>query len=351
LAGQTVTQSHAPEGRQKVMRRLALLTAALLILGAVSAWLVWDRYERFLLTPLDMPSGGQVFQLEPGATGLGIVQQLTQQGMTRPGWEWRLLMRLEPHVYQAGEYRLEAGMKPREVLARLSSGQVVQYRFTLVEGWTFRQLAAELTDNDVLVHELDSPAPSDWRQVFSTLEIEHPEGWFLPETYQFTRGDADRDILDRAHKAMKQALKEAWSSRSVGLPLESPYEMLILASIIEKETALDEERARIAGVFTRRLKKGMRLQTDPTVIYGIGEPYDGNIRRRDLQADTPYNTYTRHGLPPTPIAMPGKASLEAAARPQEGEALYFVADGNGGHTFSATLEEHQEAVRKLTEKG
>ena len=181
-------------------------------------------------------------------------------------------------------------------------------------------------------------------------ELKHPEGWFLPETYQFTRGDSDRDILVRAHASMQQALAEAWNQRDDDLPLESPYELLILASIIEKETSLDEERAQVAGVFTRRLKKRMRLQTDPTVIYGMGESFDGDIRRRDLKADTPYNTYTRHGLPPTPIAMPGKASLLAAARPAAGEVLFFVADGKGGHTFSATLEEHQAAVNKLIGK-
>jgi UPF0755 protein len=260
-------------------------------------------------------------------------------------------MRLEPHVYKAGEYLLEAGMTPREVLAKLSSGQVVKYRITLVEGWTFQQFISALAENEVLDHELDSADSSHGQHISSLLGIDHPEGWFLPETYQFIRGDSDRDILVHAHKAMKEALSDAWSSRNTGLPLETPYQLLILASIIEKETALEEERGRIAGVFTRRLQKGMRLQTDPTVIYGMGEAYDGNIRRRDLQADTPYNTYTRHGLPPTPIAMPGRASLEAAARPQEGDALYFVADGSGGHTFSTTLEEHQEAVRKSMERG
>jgi len=259
-------------------------------------------------------------------------------------------MRLEPHVYQVGEYRLEGGMLPGDVLRSLSSGEVVQHRITLVEGWTFRQFAATLTANEVLEHELDLDAASQWKLVAEALGIDHPEGWFLPETYQFTRGDSDRDILARAHQSMKAELEKAWASRDLNVPVTSPYQLLILASIIEKETALDAERGRIAGVFTRRLKEKMRLQTDPTVIYGMGESYDGNIRRKDLQADTPYNTYTRHGLPPTPIAMPGRASLMAASHPEESEALYFVANGNGGHTFSATLEEHQAAVRKLLEK-
>jgi UPF0755 protein len=330
------------------MKKALMLTVLLFLLGAAGAWLGWNRYQQFLQTPLQFPAAGTVFLLPPGATGNDIVSSLASQGFSHTGWQWKLLMRLEPHVYRAGEYRLEAGLLPREVLAKLASGDVIQYRITLVEGWTFRQFAAAIAANAVLEHTLDLSDPSNRPEL--GLDIEHPEGWFLPETYQFTRGDSDRDILLRAHAAMRDQLRHAWDSRIDDLPLESPYEMLILASIIEKETALDAERDRIAGVFTRRLKLGMRLQTDPTVIYGLGESFDGDIRRRDLQADTPYNTYTRHGLPPTPIAMPGPASLAAAARPAEGEALYFVADGRGGHTFSATLEEHQAAVKKLIGK-
>ena len=223
----------------------------------------------------------------------------------------------------------------------------VQYRITLVEGWTFRQFAQALAADPVLIHELDLDDPYAWDPGTLFEGMGHAEGWFLPETYQFTRGDSDRDILLRSNAAMNEALQAAWQGRDTGLPLDSPYELLILASIIEKETALDAERDRIAGVFVRRLNKGMRLQTDPTVIYGIGETFDGDIKRRDLRTDTPYNTYTRHGLPPTPIAMPGRASLEAAAHPADGEALYFVADGKGGHTFSKTLAEHQAAVNRL----
>jgi UPF0755 protein len=219
-----------------------------------------------------------------------------------------------------------------------------------VEGWTFKQFVAALEANPVLIHQIDLADNDSRDSVAAFLGLEHPEGWFLPETYQFTRGDSDRDILARSHAAMVQALDEAWSFRDDELPIDSPYELLILASIIEKETALDAERPLVAGVFVRRLKKGMRLQTDPTVIYGMGDAFDGDIRRRDLQTDTAYNTYTRSGLPPTPIAMPGWKSLAAAARPANGEALYFVADGKGGHTFSATLEDHQQAVKKLTGK-
>lgn len=259
-------------------------------------------------------------------------------------------MRLEPQVYRAGEYRLEYGLKPRALLRKLAAGSVVQHRLTLVEGWTFRQVMVALGNEAGLAHRFDAANPSTWPEQLAELGIGEPEGWFLPETYSYTLGDSDLDILARAHRAMRDALALAWASRDEGLPLETPYELLILASIIEKETGVEEERARIAGVFIRRLQKGMKLQTDPTVIYGLGESFDGDIRRKDLRADTPYNTYTRHGLPPTPIAMPGRASLLAAAHPAAGEALYFVADGKGGHTFSKTLEEHQAAVDLLLGK-
>lgn len=329
------------------MKTLVTAILVLLILAGGASWYGWNRYQEFLQTPLAIPDGGSVYVLPAGAGGNTIVNKLEQAGISRAGWQWKLLMRLEPAVYKAGEYRLEPGMTPRSFLSLLASGRVISYRFTLVEGWSFRQLADALVNDPNLEHELDLNDPGQW--VVSSLVpgLDHPEGWFLPETYQFTRGDSDRDILLRSHAAMKAALEEAWAGRDVALPLDSPYELLTLASIIEKETALDEERGQVAGVFVRRLIKGMRLQTDPTVIYGMGEAFDGDIRRRDLRTDTPYNTYTRHGLPPTPIAMPGRASLEAAAHPEPGETLYFVADGKGGHTFSRTLEEHQAAVQKL----
>jgi UPF0755 protein len=333
-----------------MLKKVLLLSLFLLLLLAAASWKTWDRYTVFLQTPLTITEQGQLFQLQPGMSGVDIVQQMSRLEMTIPGWEWRLLMRMEPHVYRAGEYQLTHGMLPQQALAELAGGRVVQYRITLVEGWSFRQFAAAITANDVLRHEMDLEAPAQWPALAERLGVENLEGWFLPETYQFTRGDSDIDVLDRAHAAMKQALDRAWAARGPELPIESSYELLILASIIEKETALDAERDQVAGVFVRRLNKRMRLQTDPTVIYGMGETYDGNIRRRDLQTDTPYNTYTRHGLPPTPIAMPGTASLMAAAQPAAGDSFYFVADGNGGHTFSNTLEEHQKAVRKLIER-
>jgi len=329
------------------MNRLLLAAAGVLLAAGIGAAVLWWKYHSFVQLPLDLPEEGVVFVVEPGTTGQQLVARFAALGYTRADWRWRLLMRLEPRVYRAGEYRLEHGMRPREVLGRLASGEVVKHHVTLVEGWTFRQLVDFLAGVEALEQRFAADDPRQYAALLELMGVEHPEGWFLPETYQFTRGDSDVDILLRAYRAMQRALRAAWEQRAVGLPLESPYQLLTLASIVEKETALDAERADVAGVFVRRLQRGMRLQTDPTVIYGLGEGFDGDIRRRDLTTDTPYNTYTRHGLPPTPIAMPGLASLRAAAQPADGEALYFVADGQGGHTFSVTLEEHQRAVDQL----
>ncbi len=329
------------------MKRLLAITVILGLIAGSAVLFFTQQYRHFLETPLNLPAKAYVLEVEPGTSGSSIIKHLSKSGITRDSWHWRLLMRLEPPAIKTGEYQLHPGMLPRELLQWLSSGAVVQYRFTVVEGWTFTQLLQALANNNILKHTLD-PDPDEARAAITArLAMDHPEGWFFPETYQFTRGDSDADILGRAYRVMRKELKSAWQVRNDELPLKSPYELLILASIIEKETAKEDERGQIAGVFIRRLKKGMRLQTDPTVIYGMGDSFDGNIRRRDLKTDTPYNTYTRSGLPPTPIAMPGRASLLAAAQPAAGDALYFVADGSGGHTFSATLQEHSEAVNRL----
>jgi UPF0755 protein len=329
------------------MKRFLITVALIVVLaGAGSLWLQ-AQYRDFLATPLNLPPDGHVLQIDPGTPGRAIIRQLDEAGFTRMAWQWKLLMKLEPPVIRTGEFKLDSGLRPQELLRVLASADVVQYRLTLVEGRTFDQLLDSLGQNEILMQTLPADRSESIPLITDKLVIDHPEGWFLPETYQFTRGDSDLDILARAHQSMKVTLEEAWRMRDDDVPLDSPYELLILASIIEKETSIEAERPQIAGVFARRLKKGMRLQTDPTVIYGMGESYDGNIRRKDLQTDTPYNTYTRSGLPPTPIAMPGRASLMAAGRPEPGDALYFVADGNGGHAFSATLEEHQAAVNRL----
>ena len=227
---------------------------------------------------------------------------------------------------------------------------MVLHQFTIVEGWNLRELRAALLADPVLVTTLADVSDAD---LPARLEIDAPsaEGQFLPETYRYARGTTDEEFLRRAHRDLAATLNSLWALRGPDLPLASPYEALTLASIIEKETGVAEERARIAGVFIRRLRLGMRLQTDPTVIYGLGASFDGDIRRRDLRTDTPYNTYTRHGLPPTPIAMAGEAALKAALHPEPGDALYFVSRRDGTHHFSATLDEHNAAVARYQLRG
>src|SRR5688572_3248364 len=251
---------------------------------------------------------------------------------------------------QVGDYAL-ADQTPRSLLRKFERGDVIQQRITIIEGWSFRTLRAALAANPGL--EAETAGLSE-AQIMDRLGRKgvHPEGRFLPETYLFTRGTSDLDILRRAAEAMDGVLAKAWASREPNKHVDTPDKMLTLASIVEKETGVASERPRIAGVFLRRLELGMLLQTDPTVIYGIGETYDGNIRKRDLLADTPYNTYTRAGLPPTPIAMPGAGALEAVANPAPGEALYFVAMGDGSdrHLFARNLTEHQANVRTYIQR-
>jgi UPF0755 protein len=232
-----------------------------------------------------------------------------------------------------------------ELLDKLARGEVVLAEILFVEGTTLRQWLAQIAAQPKLRSTLPARDEAAVRAALG-MEEKHAEGWFFPDTYRFAPGTTDVELLRRAHAAMKKRLAEYWAGREEGLPLKTPYEGLILASIVEKETGVAAERPLIAAVFVNRLRKGMRLQTDPTVIYGIGEKFDGNIRRRDLTTDTPWNTYTRDGLPPTPIAMPGAGSLAAVARPASSEFLYFVGKGDGTHYFSKSLEEHNRAVAK-----
>jgi UPF0755 protein len=260
---------------------------------------------------------------------------------------WRILGR-ELNVagrLHAGEYALSPGLTPRELLRRMVAGEVVQHRLTIVDGWRFKQLRLALANETGLAQTLQGMSDEDIAQRLG-IGMDKPEGWFLPETYAWVKGESDLDVLKRAHAAMHKALDRLWPARDTGVKLASPYAALILASIVEKETAQPSERPLIAGVFLRRLNIGMRLQTDPAVIYGVGDAYDGSLHRRDLESDTPYNTYTREGLPPTPIALPGLPALEAVLHPAASDALYFVARGDGSHEFSPTLEAHDRAVRK-----
>ena len=248
-------------------------------------------------------------------------------------------------VIKAGEYLLVPGETPNSLLKKLAAGEVLRYSVTFPEALTLGQWRAILADATKLKQTLaDRPATDIAR--YLGLGVENPEGWFAPDTYSYTAGDSDLAILKRAFEARREQLARLWEQRQEELPLADPYEALILASIVDRETGVASERARIAGVFVARLRKNMLLQTDPTVIYGLGESFDGNLTRSHLQQDGPYNTYTRAGLPPTPIANPGVAALEAVLHPQSGQALYFVGKGDGSHHFSATLDEHNRAVRK-----
>ncbi len=324
-------------------RFLTIASVLLLVVMACSLGL-WQQYQRFLRTPLYIEETGLVINVEAGTNIGSVLANLESLGVTRTDWRWRLLNRLNKVTIKTGEYSIEPGTLPSQLLQLLASGKVVSYRFTIVEGWTVKQLLAALGNNPVLLHTLETVEDLE---NLPGLPPANTEGWFLPETYVFVRGDSDRQILERAYRDMRKRLSSVWISRDSGLPYESQFELLIMASIIEKETSLESERAQIAGVFVRRLLRHWRLETDPSVIYGMGDSFRGNIGSKDLRKDTPYNTYTQHGLPPTPIALPGAASLSAAAHPADGDAMFFVANGQGGHTFSSTLEAHNRAVRQL----
>jgi UPF0755 protein len=290
-----------------------------------------------------------VLEISSGTSLQGVALSLAERGVLAHPRSFSVLGRLTGKAgrIQAGEYEIQAGTTPLELLDQLVEGQVKLHSLTIVEGWTLWELMEALSAHCAVEQTLDSVDQSELAMMLE-LESDHPEGQFSPDTYRFPRGTTDIAILQQAHSLLRHKLAQAWESRSPNLPYYSPYDLLILASIVERETALDEERPLVAGVFVRRLDRGMRLQTDPTVIYGLGESFDGNLTRKHLNTDTPYNTYTRRGLPPTPIGLPGEPSLLAAANPDQGRAIYFVATGdeNGSHFFTETLEEHNSAVAK-----
>jgi UPF0755 protein len=329
------------------LRTLGLSGLVLLLVALLAAGVLWQQYQGFQASPLAVPENGLLLDFPAGSSLRSLAEELVARDVLEHPYWLRLLGRdtgLAARL-QAGEYRIAPGTTPGELLRQMAAGRVLQHDLTLVEGHTFRQMMDRIQAHPVLVQTLEGLSDAE---IMARLghEGEHPEGRFLPDTYHFPRGTTDLEFLRRAHAAMERVLDSAWEKRAEGLPLKTPYEALILASIIERETGVPEERGTIAGVFVRRLQKGMRLQTDPTVIYGIGPDFDGRIRYVHLRTDTPYNTYTRHGLPPTPIAMPGVEAIEAALHPEPGDALYFVSRNDGSHHFSATLAEHNRAVDK-----
>ncbi len=302
---------------------------------------------RSLNAPMSLGAGGDWLNVPPGASLTRISEELSRRGILADAWALNAYARItgEATRIHAGEYLVGSGSSPRQLLDQLVSGRVHLHDLTIVEGWTFADLDAELRSHEAV--DAEGLNPETVMTELGKPDL-HPEGQFYPDTYRFPRNTPALEILWRAHEAMQDRLEEVWRQHGATTLLESAYEALILASIIEKETALSEERHRISGVFHRRLERGMRLQTDPTVIYGLGEDFDGDLRRADLTRDTPYNTYTRSGLPPTPIALPGQQSLSAAVDPAPGQELYFVATGrgDGSHYFSTTFDEHREAVAR-----
>lgn len=316
---------------------VVFLTAGIALAGLLG-WV-----QRQWQTPLQIAE--TTFYSVPSGTVIGKIEAdlVADYGMS-PRWFGLYVRLLGLHNIKAGEYLLQPGDTPRAVVEKLNKGEVVSFQITFPEGWTLRQWLAHLHTYERIANTLEGKSDAEIIAALG-LSLNHLEGWFFPDTYHFGSGESDVDILRRAYLKMAKVLDEEWQNRQSGLPINSPYEALILASIVEKETGVAAERQTIAGVFVRRLVKGMRLQTDPTVIYGLGADYRGNITRKHLRQATPYNTYKIDGLPPTPIAMPGRAAIHAALNPAPGEALFFVARGDGSHVFSATLEEHNKAVR------
>ena len=326
------------------MKRLFLTLFALFFAAAITA-AGWFYF--YANNPLPLPQKPFEFTVKQGSSLRSLSRQLSDTGLLPEAQSFWLLGRTMDQAtgIHAGTYRLTESITPLALLKKLNDGDVVNMALTFVEGITFAEMRAQLESAKELKITLKGLSNNDVLRKIGAPES-NPEGLFFPDTYRFSAGTTDLELLKKSYRMMQQKLALAWQQRDTGLPYKVPYEALIMASIIEKETGKAEERPLIGSVFTNRLKIPMRLQTDPTVIYGMGQRFDGNIRRRDLTTDTPYNTYTRDGLPPTPIAMPGWGALLAAVKPAQSDKLYFVAKGDGSHFFSHSLDEHNRAVAK-----
>ena len=331
----------------RFMKSRIAITLILFLIAAGGGAALW--LSNYLDRPLNIEKQGYLIEIASGTALRSVANQLATDGILSWPRLFSTYGRLSGNAerIKAGEYELSAGITPRALLELLVAGRVKLHTITIVEGWTVAQLLQAIQKHPAISQTLKLESTEALSRALE-LEDQHPEGLFFPDTYSFARGTTDRELLIRAHDLMQDRLTAAWSTRQPDLPLTDSYQALILASIVERETALDSERPQIAGVFSRRLDRRMRLQTDPTVIYGLGEDFDGNLTRRHLETDSPYNTYTRAGLPPTPIALPGESSLLAAVNPDNGDSLYFVATGleDGSHHFTATLDEHNAAVQK-----
>ena len=333
-------------------RILATALLGLAALAATAGWMWW-HYEH---APLAFSAPELQVEIERGTVGKAVGAALRRQGIEVPGWLFSIALRLRgdaPKI-RAGNYELASPLTLRQLLDRLTRGDVSLRDVTFIEGWTFRQVRAALARNPDLKHDTEGLSDPEVLALVGATES-HPEGLFAPDTYAFTRGSSEAEVLRRAYRLQRRVLQAAWDARMARPepppPYKSPYEALTMASIVEKETGRESDRPRVAAVFVNRLRRGMMLQSDPTTIYGLGEAFDGNLRRRDLVADTPYNTYTRSGLTPTPIAMPGRASIAAALDPASIPALYFVARGDGSSEFSNDLGSHNRAVARYQKRG
>ena len=321
-----------------MMRKIYTLAVLLALITA--AGLGYYAFQ-----PLPLPSATFEFDLKPGSNLKSTAREMRQSGLLDQEWPFVLLARLSGKTMQlkAGNYELKHPVTPLQLLQIITKGEFSQRKIRVIEGWTFRQFRSALDADRYLAHDTSGMSDQEILRKIGAVE-NHPEGLFFPDTYQFVAGSSDLAILRTAYHTMQQRLQEIWPTRDANLPIHTPYQALILASIVEKETGTAKDRTMIAGVFVNRLRKNMLLQTDPTVIYGIGEKFDGNLRKRDLLADTPYNTYKRRGLPPTPVSLPGMGALRATLHPAQTDALYFVARGDGSSQFSSSLIKHNRAV-------
>lgn len=323
----------------------------LLYLGIAGVFLFtgWVAYR--VNSPVPFPSLPYEFSIKPGSSLKSVANQLADAGILHDAWSFILLSRLMgvASSLKAGDYEFTASASPLELLKRITKGDISQSEIRFIEGWTFSQLRQTLDQHPAVRHDTADLSNAEIMKLIGADETT-AEGLFFPDTYYFARGSGDAAILKRAYRAMQNHINDAWAGRATNLPLKDPYQALILASIVEKETGKESDRGTVAGVFLNRLRLNMMLQTDPAVIYGLGDKFDGNLRKKDLLADQEYNTYTRRGLPPTPIAMPGLASIQAVLNPAGTDALYFVAKGNGESHFSNNLEEHNRAVWKYQKR-
>jgi UPF0755 protein len=336
-------------GHKNHMKRLLKLAFFLAFIGVLGAcaWLYF-----YAKTPLNLSPEAQEITIKPNSGLKSIANQLVAQRVIHSALPFVILAKImqKEAELQAGDYTLNKNVSPYQLMLSLNHGKAMQGSITFIEGKTFKQMRAKLTKNDSVKSTIQDLSDAEVMRLVGKGE-KHAEGLFFPDTFYFDRNTADIVLLKRSYEIMQTKLAEAWAKRAPGLPYKDSYQALIMASIVEKETGKASERPEIAGVFLNRLRIGMRLQTDPTVIYGMGDKYDGNIRKKDLETDTIYNTYTRDGLPPTPIAMPGLASIDAALHPKTTKALYFVGKGDGSHEFTNSLVEHNRAVAKYQLKG